>query len=144
MTGDLVVELATDRDIDAILDLERRGWPQSGSMQADRGRFRQRIALGGMIVARLRAEGTLIGAISTFRPRWIHPATLHELLGDCPDELLALPAERRWTEIGASYHLPRDWHAATDDGRLGGGTQRARRERDWRDAARQASDRGRR
>ena len=121
MTRDLIVELATDRDIDAILDLERRGWPQAGSMQADRDRFCRRIALGGMIVARLGAGGKLVGAISTFRPRWIHPATLDELLGGCPDELLALPGEQRWTEIRARYRLPRDWHAATDDGRLGGG-----------------------
>ena len=28
MTRDLIVELATDRDIDAILDLERRGGPR--------------------------------------------------------------------------------------------------------------------
>ena len=121
MTRDLIVELATDRDIDAILDLERRGWPQAGSMQADRDRFCRRIALGGMIVARLGAGGKLVGAISTFRPRWIHPATLDELLGGCPDDLLALPGEQRWTEIRARYRLPRDWHAATDDGRLGGG-----------------------
>jgi GNAT superfamily N-acetyltransferase len=121
MTCDLIVEPATDPDLDAILDLERRGWPQGGSMQADRDRFCRRIALGSMIVARLRAGGTLVGAISTFRPRWIHAATLDELLGNCPDELLALPAERRWNEIRLRYHLPCDWHAATDDGRLGGG-----------------------
>jgi GNAT superfamily N-acetyltransferase len=90
-------------------------------MQADRERFRSRIALGGMIVARLGAGGTLVGAISTFRPRWIRPSTVDELLRDCPDELLALAGEQRWTEIRAHYGLPRDWHAATDDGRLGGG-----------------------
>jgi hypothetical protein len=45
VTRDLIVELATDRDIDAILDLERRGWPHAGSMQADRDRFCHRIAL---------------------------------------------------------------------------------------------------
>jgi hypothetical protein len=28
VTRDLIVELATERDIEAILDLERRGWPQ--------------------------------------------------------------------------------------------------------------------
>ena len=122
MTRDLIVELATDRDIDAILELERRGWPQAGSMQADRARFCRRIALGGMIVARLGVEGKLVGAISTFRPRWIDPATLDELLVGSPDELLALHGEQRWTEICARYRLPRDWHAATDDGRLGGGT----------------------
>ena len=121
MTRDLIVELATDRDVDAILDLERRGWPQAGSMQADRDRFCSRIALGGMIVARLGAGGKLVGAISTFRPRWIQTATLDELLGGCPDELLALPGQHPWTEISAHYRLPRDWHAATDDGRLGGG-----------------------
>ena len=49
------------------------------------------------------------------------PAALDELLGGCPDDLLALPADDRWTEIRARYRLPRDWHAATDDGRLGGG-----------------------
>ena len=121
MTRDLLVEQATDRDIDAILDLERRGWPQAGSMQADRDRFCRRIALGGMIVARSAAGGTLVGAISTFRPRWIHSATLDELLDGCPHDLLALPVEQGWTEIRARYGLPRDWHAATDDGRLAGG-----------------------
>ena len=90
-------------------------------MQADRNRFSLRIALGGMIVARLGAGGKLVGGISTFRPRWIHPATLDELLDCCPDEPLALPWEQRWAEISARYRLPRDWHAATDDGRLGGG-----------------------
>jgi GNAT superfamily N-acetyltransferase len=121
MTRDLIVELGTDRDIDAILELERRGWPQVGSMQADRERLHCRIALGGMMVARLAAGRKLVGAISTFRPRWIRPATLDELLGGCPDELLALAGEERWTEICARYRLPRDWHAATDDGQLGGG-----------------------
>jgi len=121
VTRDLIVELATDRDIDAILDLERRGWPQAGSMQADRDRFCGRIALGGMVVARLGAGGKLVGAISTFRPRWIRPAKLDELLDGCPDELLGLPAEKCWTEIRERYHLPRDWHDATDNGRLGGG-----------------------
>ena len=121
MSRDLIVELATDRDIDAILDLERRGWPDAGSMQADRERFRSRIALGGMIVARLGAGGNMVGAISTFRPRWIRSWTVDALLRDCPDELLALAGEQRWTEIRAHYDLPRDWHAATDDGRLGGG-----------------------
>jgi GNAT superfamily N-acetyltransferase len=120
---DLVVDLATDRDVDAILDLERRGWPEAGSMQADRDRFCCRISLGGMIVARLGAAGKLVGAISTFRPRWIHPEILDELLGGCPDDLLALPGEQCWIEIRARYRLPRDWHAATDDGRLGGGAQ---------------------
>ena len=62
MSCGLIVELATDRDIDAILDLERRGWPQVGSMQADRDRFGRRIALGGMIVARLGAGGKLVAA----------------------------------------------------------------------------------
>jgi len=122
VTCDLIVELATVRDIDAILDLERRGWPQAGSMQADRDRFRNRIALGGMIVARLGSAGPLVGAISTFRPRWIRPSTVDDLLADCPDKLLGLAGERRWTEIRAHYDLPCDWHAATDDGRLGGGT----------------------
>jgi GNAT superfamily N-acetyltransferase len=56
-------------------------------------------------------------------PRWIRPATLDELLGGCPDALLVLPEETRWTEIRARYRLPRDWHAATDDGRLGGGAR---------------------
>lgn len=121
MTRDLIVEPATHRDIDAILDLERRGWPQAGSMQANRARFHSRIALGGMIVARLGAAGKLVGAISTFRPRWIRPANLDELLRDCPDELLALPEDQRWTGICARYRLPRDWHDATDDGRLDGG-----------------------
>ena len=121
MTRDLIVELATDRDIDAIVELERRGWPQAGSMQADRDRFCRRIALGGMVVARLEASGKLVGAISTFRPRWIHPATLDELLCRCPDDVLALSGEQLWTEISARYGLPRDWHAATDDGRLGDG-----------------------
>ena len=121
MTGDLVVELATGSDLDAILDLERRGWPQAGSMQADRDRFRSRIALGGMVVARLGASGKLVGAISTFRPRWIRPAKLDELLHGCPDELLGLSEEKCWTEICARYGLPRDWHDATDNGRLGGG-----------------------
>lgn len=91
MTRDLIFEVATDRDIDAIVELERRGWPQAGSMQADRDRFCRRIALGGMIVARLGAGGTLVGAISTFRPPWIHPGTLDEMLGGCPDELLRFP-----------------------------------------------------
>jgi predicted GNAT superfamily acetyltransferase len=91
VTRDLIVELATERDIEAILDLERRGWPHAGSMQADRDRFCLRIALGGMIVARLGAGGKLVGAISTFRPRWIHSATLDELLDGCPDDALALP-----------------------------------------------------
>ena len=122
MNCDLIVELATVRDIDAILDLERRGWPQAGSMQADRDRFRNRIALGGMIVARLGSGGPLVGAISTFRPRWIRLSTVDDLLADCPDKLLALAGEQRWTEIRAHYDLPCDWHAATDDGRLGGGT----------------------
>ena len=121
MTRDLIVELATDRDIDAILDLERRGWPRAGSMQADRDRFCCRIALGGVIVARLATGGKVVGAISTFRPRWIRPTTLDELLADCPDELLALPGDQAWTELRSRYGLPRDWHAATDDGRLGGG-----------------------
>ena len=121
MTRELIVELATDRDIDAILELERQGWPLTGSMQADRDRFCRRIALGGVIVARLGSNGKLVGAISTFRPRWIHPATLEELLGDCPDELLAPSGEQCWSEIRARYRLPRHWHAATDDGRLGGG-----------------------
>ena len=119
MSRDLIVEPATDRDIDAIVDLERRGWPQAGSIHADRDRFCRRIALGGMIVARF--GGKLVGAISTFRPRWIHPAALDEMLGSCPDDLLTLPAEQGWTAIRARYGLPRDWHAATDDGRLGGG-----------------------
>ena len=121
MTRDLIVELATDRDIDAILDLEHRGWPEKGSMQADRDRFCRRITLGGMIVARLGTNGKVVGAISTFRPRWIDPATLDEMLRGCPDELLTLPGEQGWTEIRTRYGLPRDWHAATDDGRLGGG-----------------------
>jgi len=121
VTDDMIVELATDRDIDAILELERRGWPRAGSMQADRDRFCRRIAIGGVVVARLGADRKLVGAISTFRPRWIRPATLDELLGGCPDALLALPEEKRWTEIRTRYRLPRDWHAATDDGRLGGG-----------------------
>jgi GNAT superfamily N-acetyltransferase len=121
VTSEPIVEPATERDIDAILDLERRGWPQAGSMQADRDRFCRRIALGGMIVARLGAGGKLVGAISTFRPRWIRPATVDEMLRDCPDELLRLPAEQRWSEIRARYRLPLDWHDATDDGRLGGG-----------------------
>jgi hypothetical protein len=121
MTGNLIVEQATDRDIDAILDLERRGWPRAGSMQADRDRFCRRIALGGVIVARLSTGGRLVGAISTFRPRWIRSATLDELLVGCPDKLLSLSWERRWTEISARYGLPLDWHAATDDGRLAGG-----------------------
>jgi GNAT superfamily N-acetyltransferase len=90
-------------------------------MQADRDRFCRRIAIGGMIVARLGAGGKLVGAISTFRPRWIRPATLDELLSGCPDELLTLRAEERWTEIRSRYRLPRDWHAATDDGRLADG-----------------------
>ena len=121
MTRDLIVELATDRDIDAILDLEQRGWPKTGSMQADRDRFCCRIGLGGMIVARLGAGGKIVGAISTFRPRWIHATILDELLADCPDELLALPGGQAWTELRSRYDLPRDWHTATDDGRLGGG-----------------------
>ena len=119
MTRDLIVEPATDCDIDAILELERRGWPQAGSMQADRDRFCSRIALGGMIVARLGAGRKLVGAISTFRPQWIHPATLDELLGS--GRAAGTSREQRWTEIRARYRLPRDWHAATDDGRLGGG-----------------------
>jgi hypothetical protein len=121
VTGGLVVEPATDRDLDAILDLERRGWPKAGSMQADRERFCSRIALGGMIVARLGAGGTIVGAISTFRPRWIGPAKLDELLDGCPDELLALPEEKCWAEIRSRYGLPRDWHDATGNGRLDGG-----------------------
>ena len=119
--NDLAVDLATERDLDAILDLEHRGWPAADSMQADRERFLCRIRLGGMIVARLRDSGKLVGAISTFRPRWIAPATLDALLTDCPEPLLSLPAAQRWTEIHTRYRLPRDWHAATDDGRLGGG-----------------------
>jgi GNAT superfamily N-acetyltransferase len=122
VSGDLIVELATERDIDAILELERRGWPQTGSMQADRDRFSLRIALGGLMVARLGVGGRLVGAISTFRPRWIRSATLDVLLDGCPNDLLALTGKQCWTEIGACYGLPRDWHAATDDGRLGGGT----------------------
>jgi GNAT superfamily N-acetyltransferase len=121
VSRDVIVELATDGDIDAILDLERRGWPQAGSMQADRERFRNRIALGGMIVARFGSGGRMVGAISTFRPRWICSSTVDDLLSDCPDEMLALAGEERWTQIRAYYDLPRDWHAATDDGRLGGG-----------------------
>jgi GNAT superfamily N-acetyltransferase len=121
VTRDLIVALASDRDIDAILELERRGWPHAGSMQPDRDRFCSRIALGGMIVARLGTTGRLVGAISTFRPRWIRPPIVDELLGDCPDELLALPGEKCWTRLRARYRLPRDWHGATDDGRLGGG-----------------------
>ena len=121
MTRDLIVELATQHDIDALVELERRGWPQAGSMQSDEDRFCNRIALGGMIVARLGAVRKVVGAISTFRPRWIRTAQLDELLGDCPDELLALPTDQRWTEICARYSLPRDWHGATDDGRLDGG-----------------------
>jgi GNAT superfamily N-acetyltransferase len=121
VTGGLIVEPATDHDIEAILDLERRGWPQAGSMQADRDRFCRRIALGGMIVARLAESAKLVGAISTFRPRWIRPATLDELLNRCPEQLLGLPPDQSWTEIRARYRLPRDWHAATDDGRLAGG-----------------------
>jgi GNAT superfamily N-acetyltransferase len=119
---DLIVELATARDIDAILDLERRGWPQAGSMQADRKRFRNRIALGGMIIARLGSGGPLVGAISTFRPRWIRPSTVDDLLADCPDDLLARAGGQGWSELRAHYGLPCDWHAATDDGRLGDGT----------------------
>jgi hypothetical protein len=30
VTRDLIVEVATDRDIDAIVKLERRGWPKPG------------------------------------------------------------------------------------------------------------------
>jgi GNAT superfamily N-acetyltransferase len=121
VSRDLIVEPATAHAIDAIVDLERRGWPRAGSMQADRDRFRRRIELGGMIVARLGAGGKIVGAISTFRPQWIHPTTLDELHGNCPDEVLALPGEQGWTELRRRYHLPRDWHAATDDGRLGSG-----------------------
>jgi GNAT superfamily N-acetyltransferase len=91
-------------------------------MQADRERFRDRIALGGVVVARVGSDGPLVGAISTFCPRWIHPSTVDDLLTNCPGELLAPAGEQGWSEIRTHYSLPCDWHAATDDGRLGGGT----------------------
>ncbi len=88
-------------------------------MHADAAKFVCRIAIGGVFVA--TRGNTVIGCLSTFRPRWANADALDEIIADCPSAMIGLPAAARWRAACARWRLPHDWHAATADGTLADG-----------------------
>lgn len=109
-----IVRRARRDDLAALVRLEQLAWPDG--MQADAAKLADRIATGGMFVA-CRAEG-IVGALTTFRPRWADARALAQIVHDCPRELLELPAHERWRAACTRWRLPIDWHEATADGTL--------------------------
>jgi GNAT superfamily N-acetyltransferase len=118
---DLHIGKAETGDIGGLVALERTAWPDRASMRAARETFARRVAIGGVWIARSAEDGRVLGSLSTFRPRWARSDVLEELITSCPEMLIALPAAVRWRLLCARYGLPANWHAATGDGRLGGG-----------------------
>ena len=116
----LLIEPARSEDLSEIVDLERIAWPSGACMRAEEEKFSLRIRLG-MLLARSPRNGQLVGFLSTFRPRWLRADTVGKMHRCCPSEILQKDPDECWELLCRTYNLPRDWHDATDDGRLRGG-----------------------
>jgi GNAT superfamily N-acetyltransferase len=114
-------ELAERTDLDELVAIEQRAWPHGCAMRATAYKLALRIELGCLLATRDVIDGRTVGFLSTFRPRWADIDAIERLVHDAPAWNDTVSARRRWAEARVRGHLPADWYAATDSGRLDGG-----------------------